>query len=154
MQVVAARSGMRSRRRNADRDPADAGDRPHEAALVDLEGPEGHVLKAVPGRGLLPEHSERGGPQLQGIEILARREGPDGLLKFRRRRQELPAGALLGLVADLGIEGVELLGLCDEFRRPLGESGATADSAAAPAVPRLGPATEAPLGSAPAVKLD
>lgn len=40
------------------------------------------------------------------------------------------------------------------FRRPLGEAGATADSAAAPAVPRLGPATEAPLGSAPAVKLD
>lgn len=39
------------------------------------------------------------------------------------------------------------------FRRPLGEAAASAAEAAA-APPRLGPATDAPLGAAPAVKLD
>lgn len=81
--------------------------------------------------------------------------------------------ALTGFMNTLGRDGWEYLRAdtlpCDErsgltgtkttqhillvFRRPLGE-GSTPEATAAATPPRLGPATDAPLGAAPAVKLD
>ncbi|MBC2835717.1 DUF4177 domain-containing protein [Paragemmobacter straminiformis] len=82
--------------------------------------------------------------------------------------------ALTGFMNTLGRDGWEYLRAdtlpCDErsgltgtkttqhtlfvFRRPLGEGAATRSEAEVAAPPRLGPATDAPLGAAPAVKLD